>query len=238
MGIRGRVRSRGLVPGARAYLAGAGTTGSLLAVAALVFIVASALVAFRGWPHVAAATSPGEVVVSRAPGWVDRHARSAPARVGRGSARGGRSGSVRAGGWRGWSSGALCGGTRARATEAAAPCDRRAREHVGPGERFRCFDVPERMRDTGVAVAFAFADPGPASPADPLAGDEHARKRRVGHGQPARVDGAADHERRRGRARGVKPPVGGTVSKVGSGATKTVTGVTQALGGVLKSLGH
>ncbi|MFZ0976688.1 MAG: hypothetical protein WAN22_30990, partial [Solirubrobacteraceae bacterium] len=49
---------------ARAYLAGAGTTGSLLAVAALVFIVASALVAFRGWPHVAAATSPGQVVVS------------------------------------------------------------------------------------------------------------------------------------------------------------------------------
>ena len=32
---------------ARAYLAGVGTSGSLLAVAALVFIVASALVAFQ-----------------------------------------------------------------------------------------------------------------------------------------------------------------------------------------------
>jgi hypothetical protein len=48
-----RGRSRGVVHAARAYLAGVGTTGSLLAAAALVFIVARALVAFHGWPHVA-----------------------------------------------------------------------------------------------------------------------------------------------------------------------------------------
>jgi len=52
---------------ARAYLAGVGSTGSLLAVAALVFIVASALVAFHGWPHVAAQQPPGEVVISPVP---------------------------------------------------------------------------------------------------------------------------------------------------------------------------
>jgi hypothetical protein len=48
----------------RAYLAGIGTSGSLLAGAALMFLLASAMVAFRGWPHVAAQPSPAEVVVS------------------------------------------------------------------------------------------------------------------------------------------------------------------------------
>src|SRR5437763_11910632 len=57
---------RGL-PRARGYLAGFGTSGSLLAGAAVMFILASALVAFRGWPHVGAQPSPGEVVVSPSP---------------------------------------------------------------------------------------------------------------------------------------------------------------------------
>ncbi len=39
----------------------------LLICLALLFIVASALVAFRGWPHVGAQPSPGEVVVSPQP---------------------------------------------------------------------------------------------------------------------------------------------------------------------------
>jgi hypothetical protein len=52
---------------ARAYLAGFGTSGSLLICLALMFIVASAMVAFRGWPHVGGQPSPGEVVVSPQP---------------------------------------------------------------------------------------------------------------------------------------------------------------------------
>jgi hypothetical protein len=51
----------------RAYLAGFGTSGSLLAVAALLFVVASALVAFNGWPHLGAQPSPGRVVISASP---------------------------------------------------------------------------------------------------------------------------------------------------------------------------
>lgn len=62
----------------RAYLAGIGTSGSLLAGAALMFILASALVAFRGWPHVAAQPSPGQVIVSPRPA-----SASAPSAVGR-----------------------------------------------------------------------------------------------------------------------------------------------------------
>ena len=55
---------RALPLAARPYIAGFGTSGSLLAVAALLFIVASAMVAFHGWPHVGAQPSPGEAVVS------------------------------------------------------------------------------------------------------------------------------------------------------------------------------
>ena len=55
---------RALPLAARPYIAGFGTSGSLLAVAALLFIVASAMVAFHGWPHVGAQPSRGEVVVS------------------------------------------------------------------------------------------------------------------------------------------------------------------------------
>src|SRR5437588_5663199 len=40
------------VRAARTYLAGFGTSGSLLAGAALLFVLASAIVAFRGWPQV------------------------------------------------------------------------------------------------------------------------------------------------------------------------------------------
>src|ERR1700704_3495612 len=36
----------------RAYIAGVGTAGSLLAGAAVMFVLASAVVSFRGWPQV------------------------------------------------------------------------------------------------------------------------------------------------------------------------------------------
>ncbi|MHB8656631.1 MAG: hypothetical protein ACYC91_01555 [Solirubrobacteraceae bacterium] len=48
----------------RAYIAGFGTAGSLLAGAAILFILASAVVAFRGWPAVGQESSPVAVIVS------------------------------------------------------------------------------------------------------------------------------------------------------------------------------
>ena len=49
----------------RAYLAGFGTSGSLLAGAALLFLLASAFVGFRGWPAVAQPAAPVSVSVPR-----------------------------------------------------------------------------------------------------------------------------------------------------------------------------
>jgi hypothetical protein len=49
----------------RAYIAGFGTAGSLLAGAAMVFVLASAVVAFRGWPQVGTTSAPASVVIGR-----------------------------------------------------------------------------------------------------------------------------------------------------------------------------
>jgi hypothetical protein len=48
----------------RAYLAGFGTSGSLLAGAAALFVLGSAIVAFNGWPQIA--TGPATVAVTAA----------------------------------------------------------------------------------------------------------------------------------------------------------------------------
>ena len=51
----------------RAYIAGFGTVGSVLAGCALLFVVASALVAFRGWPEMAAQSAPSTLRLQAGP---------------------------------------------------------------------------------------------------------------------------------------------------------------------------
>ncbi len=51
----------------RAYLAGFGTAGSLLAGAAFLFVLASAVVSFRGWPQVGDQGSAATVVQAASP---------------------------------------------------------------------------------------------------------------------------------------------------------------------------
>jgi hypothetical protein len=48
----------------RAYLAGLGTAGSIVVGAALVFVLASAVVAFRGWPGADGLETPAQIVLS------------------------------------------------------------------------------------------------------------------------------------------------------------------------------
>src|SRR5581483_7950182 len=61
-------RCRDVMRNRRAYLASFGTGGSLVAGAALVFILASAFVAFNGWPAVGATPSTGSVLLHPARG--------------------------------------------------------------------------------------------------------------------------------------------------------------------------
>jgi hypothetical protein len=48
----------------RAYLAGLGTAGSIVVGAALLFVLASAIVAFRGWPSGGGSDAPAQLVLS------------------------------------------------------------------------------------------------------------------------------------------------------------------------------
>jgi hypothetical protein len=64
--VRRGVRYSANVRGTRAYLAGLGTAGSIVVGAALVFVLASAIVAFRGWPRADGIDSPARIVL-RAP---------------------------------------------------------------------------------------------------------------------------------------------------------------------------
>ena len=237
MGIRGRVRSRGLMHAARAYLAGAGTTGSLLAVAALVFIVASGLVAFRGWPHVAGAAAPGKVVISSArgasPGTLAARRLALAARAPAGGAGAGGAG---AGG----------AGRVPSATGRSLARPRPPRHTLGAPAST---SVPVSTGGSGPGAGSTTCASGcgttPASsPATPVQRVQQTLSRatntlgtvvtdtgsRVGTSVQQTTNGVA------GALGGTGTPAGSTVSTVGSGAAKTVTGATQALGGVLKGL--
>ena len=242
MGIRGRVRSRGLMHAARAYLAGAGTTGSLLAVAALVFIVASGLVAFRGWPHVAGAAAPGKVVISSArgasPGTLAARRLALAAGAPAGGAGGGAGGA-----------GAGGAGGAGRVPSATGRGLGRPRP---PGHTLGApasTSVPVSTGGSGPGAGSTTCASGcgttPASsPATPVQRVQQTLSRatntlgtvvtdtgsRVGTSVQQTTNGVA------GALGGTGTPAGSTVSTVGSGAAKTVTGATQALGGVLKGL--
>ena len=51
----------------RAYIAGFGTAGSLLAAASVLFVLATAVVAYRGWPQVADAGPAPALVLAGTP---------------------------------------------------------------------------------------------------------------------------------------------------------------------------
>ena len=52
------------VRGSRAYLAGVGTSGSLLAGAAVLFLIGSAIVAFNGWPQIGAGPATSNIAAA------------------------------------------------------------------------------------------------------------------------------------------------------------------------------
>jgi hypothetical protein len=235
-GFRARGRSRGPVHAARAYLAGVGTTGSLLAVAALVFIVASALVAFHGWPHVGVQPAPGEIVISPRSASVPptlaarrlavvaapRAARAgapAPAPAPAPAARGRTPGSSGSG--------------------VVAP----PRETIGaPARTSVPVATPAGGSPTSCACAASPA-PRPVAPVqkiqqtvgqvtNTLGNVVSDTGGRLGSTVQQTTNAAA------GAVGSVSPAVGGVVQSAGSGAAQTVTGVTQALGGVVSGIGQ
>ncbi|MBV9803819.1 MAG: hypothetical protein JO130_11530 [Solirubrobacterales bacterium] len=243
-----------LARSAQGYLAGFGTAGSLLAGAALMFILASALVAFRGWPHVAAQPSPGEVVVSPRPtaasaSLVSRRLAviSAPAAPA-GARPGGRPGGA--------------GGGAAVVVVPGAGRPGGAVGAVGamPGSGHHTIgqppstSVPVPTSSAGAApsalscVAGGCASPAPSNsggsgPTQPL---QPVVKQAAGAVAPV-VSGTGNQvgsgvQQTTGAAGGaaapVSPPAAGAVNSVGSGVSKTVTTVRQGIAGTLSGLGQ
>ncbi len=231
-------RIAGLGRSARGYLAGFGTSGSLLAVAALLFIVASAMVAFRGWPHVGAQPSPGEVVVTPRPTAATESPASrrlavisaAPASVAAGADR-----PVRAGAHPGVGPG---GGSTppdsiGRPVTASAPVP-----------------SPGALPCSGGCVPEAPApSPSPVQPVQQAIQQTTGALGQVVSGTGNQigsvVSGTGNQvgsvvQRGTGAVSGavqpVSPPAAGAVNTIGTGAAKTVTGATKTIAGTLPGL--
>jgi hypothetical protein len=237
LGVRGAARK--LARATSAYLAGIGTSGSLLAGAALMFILASALVAFRGWPHLGAQPAPGEVIVSqsRVPPSVSPSAR--------------RLQLVSAAPIAGAPAGPLAGA----ALPAAGPGGGRAgrpspRRSIGqPASTSIPVGVPSVGGVSAPAVPScvpscaptqpAIPGPAPAQLAQPavqqvassLGGVVSSTGRGVGstvHGTTSKAAGAV---------RPASPTLAGAANGAGSGADSTLAGVTQTVAGALSGIG-
>jgi len=236
-------RVAGWLRGARGYLPGFGTAGSLLAGAVLMFVVASALVAFRGWPHVGAQPSPGEVVVSPAP--VAAAAGSTSARrlaaftVAPAAALGRRAAGAPAPATRRLPRGRR-GGTTGPSHSLGRPvtASRPIAGSTGGG------GTVSSCRASGCGVAAA-PQPGsgasaPTQPVKQVIGQTTGALGGVLTGTGNQVGSVA--QRTTGAVAGavqpVSPPAAGAVSGVGNGAAKTVTGVTQTIAGALSGLTH
>jgi hypothetical protein len=254
----GRDRLIRLARSARGYLAGFGTSGSLLAGAALMFIVASALVAFRGWPHVAAQPSPGEVVVSPRPAAAGALAGSLVARrltlisagvAGRGAGVGAPAvAGVQPGGGAGTAP-TGSGGSIGSPASTSRPVSGTAGTPISAGSAPVASGASGSSAGTGPSSSVPSVPvPVPSVPVPPVpspAPVQQVIKQTTGALGDA-VSSAGNQagsvvQQTTGAVGGavapVSPAAAGAVNSVGSGATKTVTGVTQALGGTLSGLG-
>ncbi|MGN6871092.1 MAG: hypothetical protein ACTHMY_22080 [Solirubrobacteraceae bacterium] len=229
------IRVAGWMRAVRAYLPGVGTAGSLLAGAVLMFIVASALVAFRGWPHVGAQPSPGEVVVSPAP--------TAAA----GSTSGRRLALFTAVGPAAGVAGPAAAGAGPR--PGAGPAGRTGppRSLGRPVTASRPVASPAAGGTTGSCASGCslVTAPGsaPTRPTQPvqqvirqttgaLGGALSGTGNQVGSAVQKTTGAVA------GAVQPVSPPAAGAVNSAGAGASKTVTGVTQTIAGALSGLQH
>jgi hypothetical protein len=223
----------------RAYLAGIGTSGSLLAGAALMFILGSALVAFRGWPHVAAQPSPGEVVISP---------RSASAAI---SPAARRLAFITAAAGPGATAAPATGAAGGAGGRRAVPGTGRPRPAPASGSRTGGGTAPSGGGSSSSSPGCASGGCGsgsgagsglvpPSTPATPVLQKGTSTLGEVVGDAGSTVGSAVQQTTGAvgGAVGTVSPSVGGAVSSTGTGAAKALGGVTQTFDGVLSHLSH
>jgi hypothetical protein len=234
-------RALAVLRSARAYLPGVGTSGSLLAGAVLMFIVASALVAFRGWPHVGAQSSPGEVVVSPAPSTAAaspsgrRLARfvAAPGAGVAGAAAAGAVARPRA------VPGAVRTGTATPQHSLGRPVTAsRPVPAAGAGAGTVASCPSGGCGSTPVTAQPGSGASGPTQPVQQVVSRTTGALGGVVSGTGNQVGSIVQKTSGvvAGAVQPVSPPAAGVVDSAGAGAAKTVTGVTQTIAGTLSGL--
>jgi hypothetical protein len=198
----------------RAYIAGLGTTGVLVASALLLLVVVSTLVAFRGWPGTDAAEDIGNLIV----GDTERQVavQDGPARAAREAAP--AAGAVAE---------TAAPGTAAATPDPAPPAPpqparRPPQTTVAPGART---DIPDDSRlRPGVDIGGVVTDTSPSAgdllPGTPVSADVERVTTGLGDATQGVTDGL-------GRAvSGLSPPLGGTLIDTG----RLLADILRALG--------
>jgi hypothetical protein len=201
----------------RAYLAGFGTSGSLLAGAALIFVLASAFVGFHGWPQVGDA--PSTVAVSLAP--TGSHGGSAASRAllnASASAAGRLARGVGAHG-----AGATGSGAAGHARRSSGNASRGLGTPSGSVSSPSSTGVPSTHQCSGSSCTPS-TGPGPG----PSTGPVRQIVSTAGSALNSAVSTVTQH---------LPSGVGGVVNKGSGTVSSTVTKVTHKLGGAVSAVG-
>lgn len=202
----------------RGYLAGFGTSGALLVGAALIFVLASAIVAFHGWPQVTSTPPAVNVSVSEVQATPGSRASRALAAVltvhGGASAAAGAPGAA-----------TRAGAVAANPSAGAAPNGSRRPLSNGPTPTVATQGCSAGCTSPGVP-------PGPSG----LTGAVGQAISQVGAGAGSAISGTTSSLAN--QSKGVSPSGAGVIKSTGEAIGGTVTSATHTVGKLVKHLGH
>jgi hypothetical protein len=214
----------------RAYIAGFGTAGSLLAGAAMVFVLASAVVAFRGWPHVGDQGTSVAVVASqpRIPLDVRAVRRIVAADTALARATGAGPGTATARASAAGGSVEVASTNRVHSTGPVTKPDQQSQQltpaaNVGSAPNCAPPSCVPALQGLGSTVSHTTGELGGAVAA-------------TGSAVASTVSGLANSVAR--TLSGLNPGLGTTVKQAGEAVGATVNGVVGGLGGVVSGVGN
>jgi hypothetical protein len=216
----------------RAYVAGFGTAGSLLAGASVLFVVATAVVSYRGWPQVAdAGPKPALVAPLSSYGVTATVSKARP-----------RSATTFSTAKAGPTAGPV---TAARRTAAAVPHPSTAPSTLAAGVHHGATSHPPPRTVSTAPVTTPTSTPTPTTPT-PAAGLGSVATQATGAlgagvssaGKQVGATVGAITGALGGQLSQANPAVGGIVAGVGAALGNTVAGVTSGVGGAVTGTGQ
>lgn len=208
----------------RAYLAGFGTSGSLLAGAAVLFVLGSAIVAFRGWPQIA--TGPDSVVVAAS------H-RAAPTRVARRLAAVLRTNAITGGAALAPRAGRRA--TRSRGSRFATGAAPSGSRNGSPASPTGSSATAGTVAGPSVACGSSCNQPGSAGPVSRLTNAVAQEVSSIGSSIGSSVSSGSSTVA--GAVNGASPQTAGAVQNAGSSAGSAISDTSSTAAGAVNALG-